>query len=409
MRLDIHNYPLRLQRTLQNLKESPGITPQNREIIMRFYDECCIQGLTKARLIRLIDTMICLARVIPVPFDTATVDDIKRLVRVMDEKELTAWTKSTHKAILKKFYKWLKGNNEDFPPEVKWVKATIKRKDLPLLSSQELLTESDVSKALDACDHPRNKAFLAVLFESGCRVGEIGTLAIKNVLFDKHGAVLTVNGKTGSRRIRILKNAPFLANWLNNHPFRENQDAAVWINVGATNNRQPMKYNALAKIISDAFKKAGLQKRCNPHLFRHSRASIMASHLTEFQMNHYFGWIQGSDMASTYVHLSGKDLDGAILKLNGIEQPQETMSESKPRICTRCDTINTINSTYCNKCAGILDEKLILQEQKHYLQEQQATKNANDLMNRLMQDEDVQKFLAERVLALGLRNSVVNV
>jgi hypothetical protein len=43
----------------------------------------------------------------------------------------------------------------------------------------------------------------------------------------------------------------------------------------------------------------------------------MANPLTEFQMNHYFGWTQGSNMPSTYVHLSGKDLDGAILKMNG--------------------------------------------------------------------------------------------
>ena len=44
----------------------------------------------------------------------------------------------------------------------------------------------------------------------------------------------------------------------------------------------------------------------------------MANHLTEFQMNQYFGWIQGSDMPSTYVHMSGKNVDEALLRMNGV-------------------------------------------------------------------------------------------
>ena len=35
-------------------------------------------------------------------------------------------------------------------------------------------------------------------------------------------------------------------------------------------------------------------------------------------MNTYFGWIQGSAMSSVYVHLSGRDVDYAILKANGV-------------------------------------------------------------------------------------------
>ena len=36
---------------------------------------------------------------------------------------------------------------------------------------------------------------------------------------------------------------------------------------------------------------------------------------TEAQMKEHFGWVPGSYMPSTYVHLSGKDVDGAILKV----------------------------------------------------------------------------------------------
>jgi len=46
----------------------------------------------------------------------------------------------------------------------------------------------------------------------------------------------------------------------------------------------------------------------------------MANYLTEAQMNAYFGWVQGSDMPSIYVHLSGRDIDDAILKANGVRE-----------------------------------------------------------------------------------------
>lgn len=37
-------------------------------------------------------------------------------------------------------------------------------------------------------------------------------------------------------------------------------------------------------------------------------------------MNVYFGWVQGSGMPSIYVHLSGRDIDDAILKANGVTE-----------------------------------------------------------------------------------------
>jgi hypothetical protein len=37
-------------------------------------------------------------------------------------------------------------------------------------------------------------------------------------------------------------------------------------------------------------------------------------------MKEYFGWVQSSDMASVYVHLSGRDVDSALLKLHGMIQ-----------------------------------------------------------------------------------------
>lgn len=44
----------------------------------------------------------------------------------------------------------------------------------------------------------------------------------------------------------------------------------------------------------------------------------MTNYLTEAQMNIYFGWAQCSYMHGVYVHLSGRDVNDAILKVNGV-------------------------------------------------------------------------------------------
>ncbi len=93
-------------------------------------------------------------------------------------------------------------------------------------------------------------------------------------------------------------------------------------------------------------------------MFRHSRATFMAGHLTEFQMNRYFGWKQGSDMASTYVHMSGKDLDSAVMAMNGIK-PKEEVKKSAltQKICPRCEAKNNPGIKLCYVCTAPLDLK----------------------------------------------------
>ena len=101
-------------------------------------------------------------------------------------------------------------------------------------------------------------------------------------------------------------------------------------------------------------KKAKIKKRIHPHLFRHSRCTYMANYLTEAQMNLYFGWIQGSDMPSVYVHLSGRDVDDAVLKANGITAKEETAKNQGFEPVSDFDTASIIES----KINRLVDERV---------------------------------------------------
>lgn len=71
------------------------------------------------------------------------------------------------------------------------------------------------------------------------------------------------------------------------------------------------------------------------------------------------GWIHGSRMTQTYVHLSDREQDKTILKAYGIEVQDDTPIESdRPLNCPSCNEPNDWIARFCWKCGMILDKPL---------------------------------------------------
>jgi len=404
--IDIYQYKEWLENEIRNLNKSE-ISKRNKELIIEFQRYAALQNISLARQLRYVSILRSVSKHLGKDLDKAEKKDIERVVGIIHGLEITAWTKCTYKVMIKRFYKWLKGNDEEYPPEVRWVKTTLKRSDEKLPSEGDLLNEGDIIKLIENAEHPRDKALVSMLFESGCRVGEIGSLQIGKIEFDKYGTVINVNGKTGPRKLRLISSTPHIASWLKFHPFKDDKKAPVWICTGNTHHNQTMKYSAISVLLKRLFKKAGIDKKSNPHFLRHSRATYMANHLTEFQMNQYFGWTQGSRMPSVYVHLSGKETDKAIFEMNGIKIEKEIKeSELKPKKCFRCDTINSSESKFCSKCAGILDMKTAIELEERRKEENESRKSSDSLMDMLIKDEEFRNMLMRKMNQLGLKNGI---
>ncbi len=264
---------------------------------------------------------------------------------------------------------------------------------------EELLSVEELNKLIEAADHLRDKAFISTLYGSGCRIGELLCLQVKHVQFDNFGAVLLVNEKTGQRRVRVIASAQRLHQWIENHPLKRNPEAPLWITIGTNSRYKVWNYGTAKEVIKKIARKAGIGKRVYPHLFRHSRATHLANHLTEAQIKQYFGWVQGSDMASVYVHLSGRDVDKALLKLNGLEVPEERGEvEFKPLICPRCKARNSPDSKFCSNCGMRLDAKTAMEVDE-------LRNRVDRLMNELVKNPDVLKALLEGIEKLKESNS----
>ena len=362
-KLDIHNYSLKYQRAKAALQNA-RISEANRKLIEKFEQTCNLEGLSIPRRLKLIGSLIILARdYLKKDFKKATKQDLKEaILRVEDNEDYSAWTKQSYKAILKKFYKWLKFGDEyktepGYPEIVSWINTNIKPKDKPKIKASDILNEDEVKKLIEAAEHPRDKAFIAMLYELGARIGEIGNLRIHDVTKDRYSYLVDLNGKTGHRTPRIVISDPYLTDWLNTHPLKHQPESPLWILIGSRDKNKKMEYPALRALVTRLKEKSDIKKRLYPHLFRHSRATHLLANkqINESQAKVYFGWTPSSRMLSEYSHLVSSDVNNAILEIHGIKTVEDKESKLKPKHCPRCRDINANDDLFCRKCGSFLD------------------------------------------------------
>jgi integrase len=381
---DIYSREKRLETLLEKIRENRG--SENADNLLGYGKYMLLNGIGVERREKVIRTLYLVSQWQEKPFVQMERADLEDIVERIERSKESEWTKHDYEVIIKKFFKWLR-KTEEYPPEAKWIKPkNVKNGKLP----EDLLTKEEVSRMIDCAQNPRDKAMIAVLYESGCRVGELCNLNIKDITFDEYGCVvLFPRGKTGPRRVRLAFSTPFLATWIDNHPLKD-PDSWLWVNLGQTNRNEAMSYAGVNKMLRSVAKKAGVKKSVNPHNFRHSRATRLASSFTEAQLCEYLGWAQGSSVPQVYVHMSGRDLDSAVLKMNGIKTEEEKEEEDplKPVKCPRCGTISVGN--FCTRCGAVLNAKTAVE-----LQERNAS--VDKQLASLLRDGEVRTFLIEKL------------
>jgi len=343
MRDYIQPYKHNLKKEIQRVKDSK-IPAINKQLILKFYEHNMAQELSLPRMERQTSVLRKVAEWMKKDFRKLTKDDYVAFLSWMREKEYKDGSIWTYKRIIMVFHKWL--NNGEKPECIAWFKF---KKQFNNTLPENLLTPEEAKRLIKGADKKRDKALIAILWETGARVGELGCLRIKDISFDDFGGKALLNGKTGMRKVRIVHSAPYILDWLNEHPFSKDVNAPLWICLGQKTCER-VCYNTIVKILLMAKARAGINKPINPHHFRHSRATYMAQHLTEAQMKEYFGWGQDSTMAARYVHLSGKQVDDAILRMCGLKKKEAEKDILKREPCPRCKNLNEVNSDYCQKC-----------------------------------------------------------
>lgn len=351
-RIDIHNYPERLAKALERVELS-DLSLQNKRALRDFSSYLQIKGITPARIEKYVGTLRLIALTLGKDFRAATRQDLEEfMLKFRARQDRSIWTKTDYAVTLHRFYRWLEGSDEDTPDKVSRISATIRKKDQPRIKKSELLTEADMQALLAAATCSRDRALLATTWDTGARIGEIGGLRIGDLTFSDQETVLDLRGKTGARTVLAVECTSHLLNWLQNHPRRGDPGAALWMNHGQELARRgaPLPYPALYTIFKRTFKKAGIAKKFNPHLFRHSRATWCVEHgWSTYELCRHFGWELDSGMPAVYLSLSDGLSHNKMRESYGLTKSEpKTVPAVVP--CPRCLTTNPPGSVRCARC-----------------------------------------------------------
>lgn len=288
----------------------------------------------------------------------ATREELTIAVGRVEDSGYASETKNNIRVVIKSFYKHYLGEDLYYPKQIAWIKTTMRKKTvLP----KDILNEAEVLRMVSSASTIRDKALIALLYDAGIRVGELVGMRIKDVDLNSELAHINVDGKTGQRRIPILFSAPYLAAYIETLKDKK-QDNYLWTGVGMWSNvNHKIEESGVRKILRISAKKAGIEKRIYPHLFRHSRATYYANRLTEQQLKMFFGWTGDSKMVNTYVHMSGRDIDDAVLMASGKKPREAEAPMLTEKICPRCRFANGMDFLHCQQCGAPLDPRTLME------------------------------------------------
>jgi hypothetical protein len=230
--------------------------------------------------------------------------------------------------------------------------------------------------------HKRNKAAITLMWDLDARPHEITLLKIKHIrLREKYGeGEIPYEAKTGSGPILLTLSFPYVRDWLNEHPFKNEPNARIicslvtgspirsdslWTmmkqlrlrikrllqNGSITNPEEIERIECLLKT-----------KKFNPYCLRHSAITSDSDYLPEYALKKKVRWSMNSKQGTRYIkNRLGNDLKEKILIQNGILNEDTLKSKSSIIDCPRCQLINVVENKYCSKCSyPFLDRRYII-------------------------------------------------
>jgi len=262
------------------------------------------------------------------------------------------------------------------PDLAELVPATIRNKNRETIPIEKLPTKTEIPHLLRACTGQRNRAIIALLFDTGVRAGELLNMEIGDIDLDAPVPTIRIRqGKTGQRLIPIIPyydgHAPFspgeLELWLNAHPTGKGH---LW--TSAKNPGNPLSHTGLQWMLDSVTTRTNREHHLHPHLFRHACATERASQLTDAEMEAFFGWTPGSSMRARYARAAGVRA-GLLQRAQQIAGITENQQPQQPKRCSICTAYTPTDARFCPRCgapttpgeAGWLIQRLITDLQKN--------------------------------------------
>lgn len=329
-----NHYPDNKLENVTNSLERSALSEKNIRELKQMKKELIAQGLSDLSVSRILGQFRALSSHIDFYLPDASRDQLVDLVSKINQdkvndREHSIWTLTEYKKALKSYYRWKTG--EQHPDCLGFMRTHPKESQKPKIDNEELLDTGMVEKFINQASNPRDKALLALLWDSGARISELLSLEWRDLVFKEDNliSVRIRNGKNRPRKIFVTESVPLLIDWRDwKMDYTDIEpDMPVFTNYRPYSSHKRMSYRNARKQISKISDEVDIPDRVktNPHAWRKARATDMASKgMTQPNMNAYFGWAPGSEVSGYYIRLANRDLEKQVRNIYpGLEEITE--------------------------------------------------------------------------------------
>ncbi|WP_319506337.1 tyrosine-type recombinase/integrase [uncultured Methanolobus sp.] len=358
---DVHSFETGFLRSKERL-EKTDTSQRNKDLINKFIIHCRRESLKKSTITTHVNYLRWMIERLAKngytkDLDELELDDFDNFLIYMEDVEGSSpGTIRNYKKTTKKFFRFV--TDDDLP---KWVRKLKLENVETHVQPQDLPDSKDIDKMIDVCTNARNRAIIAVFCDGGLRPGGLASCRVGNVESNQYGSIIYLSKTSKSRKSTPAKGIPltwssgYLQQWLAVHPLRDDPNAPLWVTLDKNN--VALSYNTLRKTIQEIAKKAGIQKRFYPYLFRHKAVTDwILDGYNEQEIKHRAGWSKGSTrMFQVYANFTDQEINDSIYEKCGLK------TEDKRHItlqkCPRCSNVLKPNDKFCSQCSLVLDHR----------------------------------------------------
>ena len=429
---------VKLSTTINNI-ERDVINSENKQLLAQFFDFMKRAGTSEKYQNNNLKAIIAYSKFLGPSISFYEIKNKNQVISFLDTKIknseddpdkrwITTW--NDYLVRIKYFFRWMyncKDKDLDDVPFSEWETpdfVKIKNKKTKRISpylENELWEKDDLLTIIKYESYKRNKAILALLWDLDARPHELTLLKIKHIrLKEKYGeGEIPHEAKTGTGPILLTTSFPYVRDWLNEHPFKNEPNSRLICNLI---NGSPITADNIDKVmkqlrerivrllkngeINNKDEREKIEyllktKKWNPYCIRHSAITADSDYLPEYALKKKVRWSMNSRQGTRYIkRRMGNDLKEKILIYNGIVSENEIKKKPIIHLCPKCELVNAIDNKYCSKCSYPLipqafdeikneeDRKLKILEEKHSQEIQSIREEMNQKITLLIQSQN---------------------
>lgn len=276
---------------------------------IEYENELLNKGNSKITIKRDLSFYESIKRNLGVPLKKATRKDIEAYVNALNRDEIrkvngdkfSGSTKKKLKTFLKAYFKWFKGDNEFYPPEVNWISTRIRKDEKP--KARPTIDIEQAKRIAYRFRKVEQRVLFLLLVDSGFRISEMLSVRKKDITyasFDDDGNqcfwVNCPSSKTYGRNVEVPLFTADIEAFFNSSAYASKKEDELIFDIS---------YDSFLKSMK-AHSKAEIGVSLTPHCLRHSSATLYADYYQgdNILLAKRYGWRFSSAQLDTYIRRS---------------------------------------------------------------------------------------------------------